>query len=135
MLTASLFGLITLSACTRVDLPGALSEPKLLLISVKAIRPTSGSNTDTVYLKLSNNKRYPLGQIKTQTMQAGTIWRPNFFTSASERGSIVLFEADSVTSDDEIGRITIKGSEKPGSYKKRMTGDGSIYEVTYEVRH
>lgn len=135
---ALFLGLAVLSACTSsLDTPGALSEPKLLVISVKAVRATSGSNADDIYMLLNDNQRYPKSQATNKAVYAimtGQTWNPNIHVSAVTVGSIRLMEADTITDDDEIGRINISGAELSGSYTKQLTGDGAIYDVTYEIR-
>lgn len=133
--TASLFSLLLfLIGCTAntsrfVPAP----EPIVTIVSVKCIKTTIGSDEDDVYIYLHNGKRYPTGKA-TQTMRAGTVWKPNIFTPANETGSIQLLEGDAITDDDPIGIFRYNEKTQAGRYTETMTGDFSVYEVVFEVR-
>jgi hypothetical protein len=44
-------------------------------------------------------------------------------------------ELDEIGSDDEIGTFVVYADDDDGRYTEELHGDGSSYEVTYEVRH
>ena len=109
-------------------------EPIVLIESIKCIRATFGSDEDQIYIALSNGERLPFDSRKIRQMKAGDIWKPHFFTSAVDNGSISLMESDSITDDDQIGIFHYDYTKGIGRHVEIMAGDGGVYEVIIEVR-
>ncbi len=119
-----------LSGCASPKSEFVATVPMLILNSVECIRTTLGGGEDQVYLKLADGTRYPTKG--TQTMVAGQTWNPGISIALTSGGSIGLFESDTVTSDDEIGTFNYNRSQ-PGTYTETMTGDSSIYKLTFII--
>lgn len=108
-------------------------RPIFVIQSVECIRTTSGSDTDTVYIsRQPEGARYPKG---TFTMSAGEKANVGRYFYPKAPGSIALYEEDSLTADDEIGKFNFTTAEKSGTYVITMTGDGAEYRVTIQVRN
>ena len=109
-------------------------ESNIVVVSVKSIRPTKGSNQDKIYLSVLNDKGARIKKSRTHKMKAGDSWNPRLGVRLLKSGSISLLESDSFSFDDHIGKFKYDPSRKIGRYVETMKGDGGEYEVTIEVR-
>jgi hypothetical protein len=119
-----------LSGCAAPSIEFEEPKPTLRLVGVRAVSTTLGSNTDDVYFAFSDGSRFPA---ESHVIRTGDVWRPSIVLDATKSGSVQLFEADSITSDDLIGTFNYNRNES-GTYRQTMTGDGSRYELIWVVR-
>lgn len=106
---------------------------------IAAIDKASNS-PDELYLNLSNqpgeNKLWPFDK-KYEKINKGQIVRPEFCLSFSQAIDINLWEYDSVSSDDFIGRLTIDASKtEAGKFYSQIIEskeEGALYVVAYSV--
>lgn len=107
-------------------------SPVYVVESIECVKATSGSDTDSIYISQQpDGRRHPNGSF---SMSAGDKTAVGYYFFPSAPGELVLFEDDSFTSDDEIGRFKYHLGEKSGTYTVTMTGDDAEYIVTIEVR-
>jgi hypothetical protein len=112
------------------------ATPKnIYVVSIRCIRPTSGSDEDDVRLEAydSSGSGERRDYSRVFKMKADSLLGPKFGTHL-KTGSIWLVEVDSFSADDEIGSIKFDETIGAGRYVQKMAGDGGVYEVTFEVR-
>ncbi len=112
------------------------ATPKnIYIVSIHCIRPTSGSDEDEVRLEAydSSGSGQRMDYSRIFKMKAGSVLEPKFGTHL-KAGGIWLVEVDSFSADDEIGSIKFDETIVAGRYVQKMSGDGGVYEVIFEVR-
>jgi hypothetical protein len=109
-------------------------EPNVVVLSVKCIRPTDGSDEDDIYVRVDDSTRR--GQFYNsfvRKMKAGSVWKPGVGRRISGSGSISLLEQDTFSADDLIGRFSFDDSTRMGRHTLNMQGDGGEYEIVIEI--
>jgi len=120
-----------LGGATEVDYEPS-RYPVFIVESIECLDATSGSSRDSIYLSQQpGGARYPRG---TYSMSAGDKEMVGEYFFPTKPGELVLYEADTVTSDDVIGVFEYNLREASGTYTITMDGDGAEYIVTIEVR-
>jgi hypothetical protein len=127
--TACILGAV-LTGCASPSIEFTEPKPTLRLLEVRAVSTTLGSSVDEVYLSFSDGTRFPAND---HVIRSGETWRPPVVLDATTSGSVQLYEADSLTSDDLIGTFNYNRSQE-GTYRQVMTGDSSRYELVWAVR-
>jgi uncharacterized protein YigE (DUF2233 family) len=122
-----------LCAASKIDYKPS-SGPIIVITSVTCVSPTSGSSTDDVYLRNSDGTVFPQGAARFKTMSAGQTWKLAKFIYPKSDGYIALFEDDTISADDEIGRFKYSLRDVSGRYTVKMTGDSADYVVVFEIR-
>lgn len=105
------------------------------ILSVECIETTTGPARDDVYLEFSTGERIPRRSADSITMDSGDVWNPKATVRATDSLQVTVWELDDVGSDDEIGSFVVYADDDDGRYTEQLSGDGSNYEVTYEVAH
>lgn len=128
-----LFSVLAFASVSFSSTPSsAQSEPPyVIIVEILSQTPTSGSSGDDVYVSLSNRERLP--QSGSRKMYRGQNWAPRYVSGMGNGLVISVMEADTVGSDDLIGKIKIDASTAPGRHTKILTGDSSRYMVVYDV--
>lgn len=127
-----LLATIVLGGASQISFQSA-RNPVFIIESVECKQVTSGSSTDTVYLaRNTGSDRYPNTSL---SMRAGSKKKVGSYFYPNKPGYLALYEEDSFTGDDEIGRFTYTLGEKSGTYKVRMVSDSAEYIVTILVRN
>ncbi|MGJ8560652.1 MAG: hypothetical protein ACSHX3_10485 [Litorimonas sp.] len=107
-------------------------SPVYVVQSIECVQPTSGSDSDSIYIsQRPDGARFPN---RNFSMSAGDKNKVGYYFFPSTPGELVLFEDDTITDDDEIGRFKYHLGETSGTYTVTMKGDGGEYIVTIEVR-
>ncbi len=128
-----LFFVLVFASVSFASTPSsAQSEPPyVIVVEILSQIPTSGGGGDDVYLSLSNRERLP--QSGSRKLYQGQNWTPRYVSGMGDGLIISVMEADTIGSDDLIGKIKIDGSTAPGRHTKILTGDHSRYMVVYDV--
>jgi C2 domain len=92
------------------------------------------SGQDDFYVKLSGSKVYPIGH-KYKALHSQQTAQINVSAPLTKALSIELWEYDSVSSDDFMGRVTVPTTATIGKHTQLVASkaEGSLYEVTYSV--
>ncbi|MCP4183590.1 MAG: hypothetical protein GY761_09775 [Hyphomicrobiales bacterium] len=110
------------------------AEPNVVILSVRCIRPTTGSDEDLIYLSVENENGDLINKSRKRRMKAGDSWDPKFGVRVSKTSYLALMEDDTFSSDDLIGYFKYQKSRRAGQYVETMKGDGGEYEVVIEVK-
>lgn len=89
---------------------------------------------DDFYVKLNGTKVYPVGH-KYKALHSQQTAQINVSAPLTKTLSIELWEYDSVSADDFMGRVTVPTTATTGKHTQLVPSraEGSLYEVTYAV--
>ncbi|MBW4626646.1 MAG: hypothetical protein KME49_14380 [Brasilonema octagenarum HA4186-MV1] len=98
--------------------------------AIKAGADFGWSNGDDVYARINGDKTSTTNDVDTGETANFFQWK-----QFSGTASINLFDSDGglAGDDDSLGGFTVGTTPTNGSKTKRISGSGSIYDVTYAV--
>ena len=86
---------------------------------------------DELYIKVNGEKVWPGG--KYQDIKTGQQTDLNVTRNFTNEAKVVLWEYDTVSSDDNLGEQTFKPDSKSGEYMLYNTEEGSAYFLNVSV--
>jgi hypothetical protein len=106
---------------------------RLILYNATAIRSDADfgpSNGDDVFIKVNGNKVYGTNN-DVDTGETAYINKSIYFSGTAK---VNFFDADPWPNDDDyLGGFTVGSTPTGGKKTVRISGSGSVYDVTYQV--